>query len=223
MVQSWRDLLFAHWPVPASELRALVPPELELESWGGSAWVGVVPFRIVGLRARLLPPLPGLSRFPETNLRTYVRASGRSGVYFFTLEAARRAAVWGARLAYRLPYHYARMQVERDGDTVRYRTRRPSGAAELVLRYRSTGPPAEAAPGSLEAFLAERYALLTVLTGGRVLRADIHHRPWLLQPAEAEIERDTLTAAHGIRLSATEPLLHFAARQDTLVWPPRTQ
>jgi len=223
MFQSWRELLFAHWPVGREVLRPLVPPALEVEEWEGRGWVGVAAFRLVGLRPRGSPALPGLSEFPELNLRTYVRYAGRPGIYFFSLDAGNRLAVAGARLGYRLPYRLARIRIEREGEWVVYRSRRADGRAEFVGRYRPVGAGFEPAPGTLEHFLIERYALYAVLRSGRVLRADIHHRPWQVRPAEARIERNTVASAAGIDLPDDEPLLHYAARQDTLVWPPRLE
>lgn len=220
MFQSWRDLLFAHWPVPWETLRALVPAELVLERYDGSAWVGLTPFRLAGLRPRCLPALPGLSEFPEMNLRTYVRVGEKPGIFFFSLDAASWPAVWGARTFYRLPYRHAEMLVRPSGGWIHYQSLRDGGAAEFVGRYRPTGSSFRAEPGTLEHFLIERYALYVVLRSGKILRGDIHHGVWSLQAAEAEIERNTMASAHGIALPEAAPVLHFAARQDTLVWPP---
>jgi len=131
MAQTWERLLFAHWPVPAAQLRRVVPAQIPVDTHDGSAWIAVTPFRITGLRARGLPGLPGLSTFPELNVRTYVTAGDRPGILFFSLDAASRAAVWAARALYRLPYAAARMAVAREGDHVRYRLARP--AAEVRL------------------------------------------------------------------------------------------
>lgn len=223
MFQSWRELLFAHWPVPAEALRPLVPSALVLEEFEGSAWIGLTPFRLTDLHPRFLPAVPGLSEFPEMNLRTYVRVEEKPGIHFFSLDAASVLAVVGARLGYRLPYYPAEMRIERRDGWIHYRSRRSSGnGAEFVGRYRPVGPAFQAEHGTLEHFLIERYALYTVLGNGRVVRGDIHHRPWTLRRAEAEIERNTVPAAHGITLPDRAPLLHYAGRQDTLIWPPRS-
>jgi uncharacterized protein len=221
MFQSWRELLFAHWRVPTEELRRLVPAPLGVEEFDGSGWLGLTPFRLVDLRPRLLPALPGLSDFPEMNLRTYVRHEGRSGIYFFTLETASRLAVLGARALYRLPYRLAEMRITRAGEWVHYQSQRSGGEASFLGRYRPMGAAIQPEPGTLEHFLTERYALFVVLRNGGVLRGDIHHRPWPLQTAEAEIERNTVFSAEGIDVPSQEPLLHYSARQDTLVWPPK--
>lgn len=235
MFQSWQELLFAHWPVEPGALRERVPAQLELETFDGAAWIGLTPFCLTGLRPRLGPTLPGVSTFPEMNLRTYVRVGDKPGIFFFSLDAGNRLAVAGARTFYRLPYMHATMRLERREGWIEFRSRRERRAsypglgeapaaedveAEFVGRYRPVGPIEYARPGTLEDFLTERYALYTVLRSGRVLRGEIHHVPWGLQRAEAEIERNTVAAASGISLPETAPLTHFSARQDTLVWPP---
>jgi uncharacterized protein YqjF (DUF2071 family) len=217
--QTWRDLLFAHWSLPVEALRPAVPTELPLDTFDGRAWLGITPFEVSGLRAVGTPPVPGLSRFPETNVRTYTTVAGKPGIYFFSLDAASYAAVAGARLTYHLPYFRARMTIERVDGEIHYRTRRVDGQAELAARYSADGRPFDPQPGTLEHFLTERYCLYTLDARRRMLRADIHHPPWPLQPAVGEIQRNTMAAPYGIELPG-EPLLHFAARQDVLIWPP---
>jgi uncharacterized protein YqjF (DUF2071 family) len=206
MGQSWRDLLFAHWRVPVETLRPHVPARLVLEEFDGSAWIGVTPFTVSGLRLRGLPPLPFLSRFEELNCRTYVRVGDRPGIWFFTLDASSRLMVEAARRTYRLPYRYARMR-----RTPRFESRRGRDVS-VDAAWQPRGPAFAAEPGSLEYFLTERYCLYA--DEGRA-RADIHHRPWPLQAAEAELD---LRNFAPVPLEG-EPLLHHAARQDVVVWP----
>jgi uncharacterized protein YqjF (DUF2071 family) len=220
MFQSWQRLLFAHWPLEVSTLRALVPPELEVDRFDGSGWVAVTPFVLRGLRIRHLPHLPGATDFPEMNFRTYVRVGDKPGIWFFSLDAASRLAVKGARALYRLPYKTAHMRVRGADGGVAYNSRRPDGTAALSARYRPIGPSFRPAPGTLEHFLTERYALYVVLRNRRVVRGDIHHPPWDLQLAEATIRENTVAEAAGVHLPDRPPLLHYAARQDTLVWAP---
>jgi hypothetical protein len=224
--QRWHGLLFAHWPLPPGALRAAVPAALPLDTYEGQAWVGVVPFYLSGLRLRGLPPLPGLSTFPECNVRTYVTVEGKPGVYFFSLDATNALAVAGARLLH-LPYHVAAMAVRRGaGGWVDYTSRRLypawSKGASAVLRgrYRPIGPVAPAAPGTLEHWLTERYCLYTADRAGRVTRLEIHHPPWPLQPAEADLARNTMTVPLGVPLPEVAPLLHYAHRQDVIGWAP---
>src|SRR4051794_17247371 len=128
MAQSWQDLLFAHWPVPLEALRGLVPEPLPIDEFDGTAWLGVTPFEVTGLRLRGTVPVPRLSRFPELNVRTYTRLDGKPGIWFFSLDAGSAAAVAGARLTYRLPYFHAEMEIERLSGGVRYRSRRVPAA-----------------------------------------------------------------------------------------------
>lgn len=221
MFQSWQQLLFMHWRVPAAVLRPHVPQQLVLEESDGSAWLGQTPFCLRGLRPRGLPALPPISDFPEMNLRTYVRFRDKPGIFFFTLDAASQLAVAAARALFRLPYRYARMRVSRRGEWIDYGSTRAAGDARFECAYRPVGPVFEPVPGTLEHFLTERYALYTVLRDGRVLRGDIHHAPWPLQPAEAVIAHNSVPAAHDIEVPSEAALLHYAERQDTLVWGPR--
>jgi uncharacterized protein len=219
MAQTWDDLLFAHWPVPVEAVRAHVPAALPVDTFDGAAWIGVTPFRLTGLRLRGTPPPPILSSFLELNARTYVTLAGRPGIWFFSLDASSRLAVEAARRTYRLPYFHARMAADRSDAGIRYRSeRRARGErpAGFAGRYAPAGERFTADPGSLEYFLAERYCLYTV-DAGAVYRADIHHPPWPLQPGEGEIERNTMPPP-GIPLDG-DPLLHFAARQDVVIWP----
>jgi hypothetical protein len=224
MFQRWHELCFAHWPVPASALRPLLPHGLELDVFDGSAWLGVVPFRMSGVRLRGTPPLPGLSRFPELNVRTYVRRGERRGVWFFSLDAANRPAVRAARRWFHLPYFDARMECAERGGEVRYRslrTHRGAPPAELVARYAPIAPVELARPGTLEHFLTERYCLFAATPAGELLTGDIHHLPWPLQRASATLETNTMAAGARIALPATAPLLHFARELDVLIWAPR--
>ncbi|MBI5363305.1 MAG: DUF2071 domain-containing protein [Planctomycetes bacterium] len=224
MEQTWHDLLFAHWRVDAARMRALVPSELELDTFDGAAWVGVVPFRMSGIRARGLPALPGLSAFAELNLRTYVRHRGDGGVWFFALEAEHALAVRTARALFHLPYHDARMHCRAVGDDVEYaseRTHAGTPPARVELRYGPRGAVYASSPGTLEHWLTERYCLYARTDVGALLRADIHHAPWPLQPGWAEWSANTLPAAHGIAVHGAPELLHFARRLDVLIWPPR--
>jgi uncharacterized protein YqjF (DUF2071 family) len=223
MGQSWVDLLFAHWPVPAATVQAVVPDAIPIDTYDGSAWIGITPFEIVGAHPRAVPPLPWLSRFPELNVRTYTTLEGRPGIWFFSLDAARNAAAIAARLTYRLPYRHARMTITRSGPRIHYRSRAVGARAALHVEYEPVGPVNHPAAGTLEHFLTERYCLYTVDHRARVRRADIHHPPWPLQPARADVLENTMIQPLGIRLLDEPPLLHYAARQDVLVWPLATQ
>jgi uncharacterized protein len=221
----WHDLLFMHWRVPYDRLRALIPAALELDTFEGDAWLGVVPFRMSGVRPRFVPEVPMVSDFPELNVRTYVSAGGRPGVYFFSLDAHNPVAVRLARLTFGLPYFDADMYCRTAGEWVVYgshRTHRGAPGAEFVGSYRASGEPFESGPGSLESFLTERYCLYSagVDGRGRVRRGEIQHRLWPLQPAEVRMDRLQMTSQIGLTLPDDEPVLHFSRRLDVLAWPP---
>jgi uncharacterized protein len=222
MEQTWNDLLFAHWPLDPEILRPLVPSVLPLDTFDGQCWVAVTPFHMSGIRARWMPPLPGLSAFPELNVRTYVTYAGKPGVYFFSLDAGSRVAAWAARMTYHLPYFYAHMRVHEQDRWIQYHSLRKSSfrnsGAELSGRYRPTGPIQIRERGTLEHWLTERYCLYTVVRNS-VFRAEIHHEPWPLQDAEGRFSVNTLAIAAGIKLPEIQPLLHFAKRLEVLVWP----
>jgi uncharacterized protein YqjF (DUF2071 family) len=223
MEQSWHDLLFAHWSYPVDAIRAAVPASLPIDTFDGRAWIGVVPFKVRGLRARWLPALPGLSDFPELNVRTYVTIAGKPGVYFFSLDAGSSIAVLGARTAFHLNYYHALMAVTRGPHGIHYlsrRTDRRGQPADFSARYRAGGKGARAQPGTLEYFLTERYCLYAVSPSARAYRLDIHHKPWLLQPAEAQLDAAMLLTASNLPAPSGEPLLHFSAAQEMIGWLP---
>jgi uncharacterized protein YqjF (DUF2071 family) len=203
-------------------MQAHMPSGLTLDTFDGQAWLGVVPFRMSGIRLRACPEMPLLSRTDEINLRTYAVADGKPGVFFFSLDAGSPLAVSLARLFFHLPYFSAEFTIRYDGDSVHYAcSRRHQGAppGEFAATYRPTGPVFEAALGSLERWLTERYCLYSIDQRGRLYRGDIHHAIWPLQPASAEIRRNTLGQGFGLPLLDAPPLLHFSARQEALVWP----
>ena len=219
--QTWCDLLFAHWRVSPAQLREVMPETLPLHlDEDGSAWLGVTPFVVTGLRLRGTPPLPWVSSFPELNVRTYVEVDGKPGIYFLSLDAARRAAVIAARRTYRLPYFHARMRAEKVGTRIDYESERIDSSGPPARFRGSYAPSGASTSDQLARWLVERYCAYTVDERLRPLRVEIHHPPWPLQPAEGEVDAQGMTDQVGIRLEGV-PLLHFSARQDTLIWPLR--
>jgi uncharacterized protein len=221
MAQTWTDLLFAHWSVAPDILRAVLPPQLPLDTFDGRAWIAVTPFGVRNLRLRPAPPVPVLSAFPEINVRTYVTVEGKPGIFFFSLDAGSSLAVAAARHAYRLPYFRARMSIVHDAVDIRFTSRRigheAPARADFRGRYAPVGETFHAQSGSLEHWLTERYCLYTFDDQRRLQRADIHHPPWTLQRAEADIDINTMTAEIAVDLSE-QPLLHYARRQDVVFW-----
>lgn len=207
--QTWRDLLFLHWRVSGDALRARLPPGLQLDTFEGEAWLGVVPFRMTGVRPRGVPCLPLVSSFRELNVRTYVVRDERPGVYFFSLDASSRLAVAVARRFFHLPYFHARMSLEERDGWIHYASARPGARFRARYREREGAAPA----GALDHWLTERYCLYT----RDLLRGEVHHAPWPLRPAEAEIEENTMAAE--IAPLGGAPLAHFARRLDVWLWP----
>jgi hypothetical protein len=221
MTQTWHDLLFAHWPVDAEVIRSQVPSEFEVDLFDGTAWLGIVPFRMTNVAPRGVPSLPWISEFPELNVRTYVRVGDRPGIYFFSLDAGSTVAVQTARALFNLPYYSAAMSVTQKADDIEYDSRREgSPAASLCARYGPTQAPFEPVGGTLEHFLTERYCLYNLNHRGAPYRLEIHHPPWPLQPAHATFSRNTMADAAGVALPDMKPLLHFSKRQDMVAWAP---
>ncbi len=226
ITQRWNDLLFAHWPIPSSAVAPFIPDGLQVDTFHGSAWIGVVPFWMDRIKLRGLPPIPFTRSFPELNLRTYVRdqRTGTPGVFFLSLDASNLLAVGFARTLYSLPYHWAEMKMQqRTEREFEFYSRRRGTRPPVIFkaRYRGLGPSrklAESRSGSLEYFLTERYCLFTRGRAGEPLRANIHHVPWPLEDAEAEIEQNELAAACGIQLPDVEPVLHYSRRLAVYIW-----
>lgn len=221
--QRWLDLLFLHWRVPVSMLRPMIPAALEVDTFEGDAFVGLVPFAMRDVRPVWSPSVPGVSNFLETNVRTYVHREGRDpGVWFFSLDAANRLPVWIARTFWHLPYHHATMSLDKLPDgIVRYHTTRlspPPLPAACDVTYRPVGPVQEAKPGALEHFLAERYILFADVGGGALRTGRVHHTPYPLQRAELLDWDESLLVANGIARPEGEPMAHYASGVDVDVF-----
>lgn len=217
--QSWLELTFLHWAFDPAVVRPLIPAELELDLWEGKCYVGLVPFILAGITHPKAPAVPWLSRFNETNVRTYVwDRYGRRGVWFFSLDAARLAAVVGARISYALPYYWAKMRVDREGRQVLYRSRRrhgPPGETNIAVTPGAT----IGEPSPLEVFLTARWRLFAYQRG-RLFRADIDHPRWPLQAAAVDRLEETLVRAAGLPAPRGEPLAHFSAGVRVMTgWP----
>lgn len=225
MLQSWRDLLFLHFPVEPSVVQATLPAGLTVDTFSDAdgvekAWVGLVPFRMEGIRFRGQPAVPGLSAFPETNVRTYVHRDGADpGVWFYSLEAANPFACAYARQRYRLPYWWARMRMIRENDSIRYVSRRLRGGVGIRATWSLSEPIASAAPGSFEFFLVERYLLYAAI-GSRLFSGRVHHAPYPLRAVASYDVEESLVCAAGLPESR---FLHALASEgvDVEVFPLR--
>lgn len=226
MTQIWHDLLFLHWPIEPRLLRPAVPEQLDLDIFGGTAWLAIVPFWMTGIRLRWMPPIPWASGFPELNVRTYVRHRDRPGVYFMSLDAPHRLLSAIARRWFHLPYVGANVSIERGPEWIAFQSRRrgpASARTSFEVRYRPNGPPREASTDAISQWMVERYRLYTTDRSDRVWSADIHHRVWSLQPAAVELSANTLPAAHGLAVLDRFVTAHYAKYMEVLVWSPRQE
>lgn len=227
MTQRWNDLLFAHWPVPAQQIAPLLPEGLQVDTFQGSAWLGVVPFWLDRIKINGIPAIPGARSFPDLNLRTYVRDedTGTPGVYFFSLDANNLLAVGVARGLFHLPYHWAEMRLEQRSErefSFYSRRRFSSPPVQFRARYRGLGPTrktVEHSSGTLEYFFTERHCLFSRNRLGQATRSNLHYIPWPLEEAEAEIEHNDLAQAIGIHLPNQDPVLHYSRRLAVYIWP----
>lgn len=223
MHQKWHDLLFAHWPVSSEALRPLIPADLTLDTYKGNAWLGLIAFRLSGIRLRGLPPVPFTSNFVELNVRTYVIRDGKPGIYFLSLDASNALAGAMARAWYRLGYTKARMSLEHQEENqinfLSERTEDKQYSARFEATYRPVSETYYAVPGTLEYWLTERYRFYTTDRRERLYSCDVQHAPWPLQKAEAQISCNTMAGAYKIELPAESPLLHYSSTMQTRVWP----
>jgi hypothetical protein len=236
--QSWNDALFAHFAIDPLTLRRLVPEALTLDLYDGVAWLTISPFCTSHLRPSGVPPLPGLSFFPQVNLRTYVTMQGRSGpskpgLYYFSVDAANLSAVWFARIFFRMQFWHSAIQIggatiqarKSTERTIRFRSSRLHGPAALNgpvqfdAVYAPGGEAARARRGSLDEFLMERYCVYS-WNRRKFYRTEVHHQPWPLQRASVEIRSNNMAEPFGLSLGMKPDLCHFSRSLKVLTWAP---
>lgn len=221
MRQNWGKLLFMHWPIDAALLRPLIPRRLIIDTFDGTAWIGIVPFTMWGVRPSFLPPMPWLSRLHELNVRTYVHLDGVPGVWFCSLDAALAPAVWAARRFFHLPYFNARITLRQHAQTIDYRshrTHRDAPPADFHATWTIGEPLAPSEPGSHAFFLTERYCLYAARRRD-IYRCHISHPAWPLQRARVSSLSSTMIESHGLAAPDGEPLLHYAESLKVDIWP----
>ena len=220
MRQQWHDLLFCHWPVPVEKLRPHIPEILKIQEFNGSAWIGIIPFTMTGVTLRYMPDFPPLTSFPELNVRTYVEYKGRPGVWFFSLDAANPLAVWGARIFFHLPYFQAKMKWRWRNGWMEYSSKRESEKKRFLTRYRPKGELYQPGIQSFEHWFVERYCLYTTNKSGRLIRCEIHHPPWKLYSAIADLRINNMAEIIDDGFDALPGKFHFAKNQKVVVWKP---
>lgn len=221
LLQEWRKVTFIHWPYEPDEIAQLLPAGLEPDTWDGAAWVGLTPFVVHGSRGPKMPAIPGLSTFPETNLRTYVRGpDGRDGIWFFTLEADSAATSFAARTALGVPYRWADMSVHSTDAQTQYISRRRGDAATghcITIHCGSRIAPADTGP-QLH-WLTGRWRAWTRMAG-RLVTIPVEHEPWPLHEASASELDQTPTTAAGLSPPLEEPLIHASPGvEPKFGWP----
>lgn len=218
--QDWLDLAFLHYRVDARQIASRLPSGLRLQEYGGSAWVGLVPFRMAGIGRRELSSISLLPSFPELNLRTYVECQGKPGVWFFSLDAASRPIVLGGRRFYGLPYHLASASLRRQQAFHHFESARRDGPAEFKARYRATGSTFLAQAGTFEHWAAERYCLYAQHPARGLSRVEVHHAPWPLQAADLQIEANSILAAADIHPVDPAPVCHVSSGVRVVSYAP---
>jgi len=221
VTMEWRDALFLHWRADAAALRAMIPPDLALDTYHDHAWVSIVAFRLAGARPRGLPPVAAIPTFNEINVRTYVRDHEKAGIWFFSLDATSRFAVRAARRGLHLPYIDARIATTWTDGRCAYQSERAwrGDASRFAAEVRFGGVARQAEIGSLDYWLAERYCFFSVDGRGRSMRGDIIHEPWPLYDATPLIHTNELLAAADIEPIVEVPLAHASPGVTTHAWP----
>ncbi len=216
MRQNWYDLAFIHWEIPIHELRSLIPSSLEVDSFDGTGWIGLVPFGMRGVTPRGLPAVPALSDFPEMNVRTYVVQNGKPGVWFFSLDVPNPLAVLVARGLFHLPYFLAQMDLRSNGDEVCYQSRYDRRVFRAKYRPEPERPIRSRA---FAQWATERYCLYATDRKETLYRGEIHHRPWPLMSARLEVDENSYLDPFPVGNRQDEVL--FSRSIDVVVWPLR--
>ena len=211
LTQQWQRLTFIHWRYDPADVQAILPDGLTVDTFDGSAWVGLVPFHMIDVRPPFIPTLHPLTTFPETNIRTYVRGSRGQGVWFCSLEITRLLGVAVARTLFGVPYTWAQMSIDQTSERIRYAGRRrwpgPRGASsvleiEIGERKRELD--------DLERFLTSRWATYSTLPGGRLGWVPVEHEPWPLHAAEIRELGETLTVAAGLPAPTSPAIAQYS-------------
>jgi uncharacterized protein YqjF (DUF2071 family) len=220
MLQDWRNLTFLHWRCEADAVQRMLPAKLQADLFDGSAWLGMTPFLLSGLRLPGMPSVPWLSTFPETNVRTYVRGpDGEAGIWFFTLETSRLLAAVGGRVAYGLPYRWASMSVSREPHGMTYRSHRTSHSSQIATKLAVIVRDEIARPDELERFLTARFRLYSVRADQQLIAADVEHEPWPLWRAGIWHVEENLVQSLGLP-PIGEPLVHYSSGVHTRIGRP---
>jgi uncharacterized protein len=221
MFQIWKYLLFLHWAVDPAFVQDTLPEGLQVDTFDGKAWIGIVPFHLGMLRLPIFPPVPGLANFWELNLRTYAKDRyDRPGVWFYSLDVRNQIAVLSARIGFGLPYRYSKITAGLMGRTVDFAASLGGSNNRVHYRYRPGPGLGEAIPGSLEFFLVERYRLFSVRSG-KLFTGRIYHMPYRLNRTVLEQYDTRLFLSNGFS-EPSRPPDHavYSPRADCSIYAP---
>ncbi len=220
MRQEWKDLAYLHWRYDADEVQRLLPAGLTVDTFDGSAWVGLIPFSMRDIGLARGPSVPYLGSFAEVNVRTYVHVNGRPGVWFFSLDVDRLLPAVVARVSYRLPYCWGTTSHLRSGEmlTTQIVRKWPERVAESNISIRM-GAPVEA--DDLDVFLTARWGLYSRSRNG-LRYAAVDHEVWPLREAEALQYDPVLLEAAGLSAPIGEPHARCSDGVHVRIGLPRT-
>lgn len=216
LTQTWLNLLFVHWEIEVSDLRARIPDELEIDLHDGKAYIGIVPFDMKGVTFRNCPKVSFLSDFPEINVRTYVTYQGKPGVWFFSLDVPIKFAVWAARTFFHLPYRFGEVSIADHSGSIQYESQVNDECFKAT--YRPAGKDTWD-PGSFEKWSTERYCLYCQSKGGSLYRTEVHHPQWPLQKAVLNIQENSLL--ENFKIKAQHPSVLFSKQIEVVAYPPK--
>jgi uncharacterized protein YqjF (DUF2071 family) len=220
MLQQWRSLASIHWRYEPGEVQRALPEGLEVDTFDGAAWVGLLPFRMVGIAAPVTPPIPYFGTFPETNVRTYVVGPDGPGIWFHSLDITRLVPVLVARATYRLPYMWAAMAIDERPHIVQYEMRRRRPRAEVRSQVSLEIGETLERPSPLDHFLSARWRLYATF-GSRLTAARVEHEPWPLRRARLARIDDQLVTAAGYSPPTGDPHVLFSPGVAVRIERPR--
>ena len=221
MKQHWRDLAYIHFDYDPGVVQALLPPGLEVDTWNGRAWVGLIPFSMRRISFPLTPAVPYLGSFPEVNVRTYVIRDGVPGVWFFSLDINRLLPAVVARLTYRLPYCWGSASNKMGTGRLVTDVHRRWPAGDATARIEVSVGEAITEPSAFEHFLTARWGLYSRGGGERLRYAPVDHPRWDLHRASIVTLDETLVAAAGLPAPASEPHCMWSSGVPVRIGLPR--
>ena len=220
MKQQWRDLAYIHWRYDPAVVQELLPEGIEVDTFDGSAWVGLIPFSMRNISFPLIPPVPYFGSFPEVNVRTYVKRNGVPGVWFFSLDVNRLIPAFVARTTYFIPYcwgkaSHKKVEVKLLTSVTRRWPSKSSSHIELSIGERIESP------SDLAHFLSARWGLYSKGFGGKLRYAPVDHEQWQLYEASIVILDDHLVTAAGLPTPTGEAYVMFSPGVSVRIGKPR--